>query len=612
MEKVMESPLFAQEAPRKLFSPAPLFFVTSQYNLREILTGRYLGSVLSFDNKYYTDLLDLCPGRIPLLTAPLGREILDFVNNHDPETSFPVAVELNPRLIDIAQQPWYNDAQRPAPTADGPHYCYAPGGVIPPAAIIGIHFFTEAHREEFSLRAYDELPDASHLYRVSPALVGPTTDLESLTQWLHSLPTLDSPSTADYIHADRAAGASVLCAYRAQNIRDQQYIEQLAFARAKYPLPATRTPYWFDQGFYPRDPSLGTGSFDTNRILFSAVVNVLHKVDWSASRRKMNIVDAVEHELTAWTVQNDEQRSSFSELLTRARGYLTDRLVFRPFEPNKRSEYDVAKALLLFLMRPDPRNLLDWSPTETGADNNVMLTAAAFAGILFGRKSLSVAFRPDALDRKVSELIVDSLNSLTQTQVSVSKAAPIFQAQPQYEQTDVPDKLTTLNPTEINISELTPPQKDTPAELATASDIEPAVRPDVLSDSEVNQDSAPSIEQDLKSQAKALTDLKNRLVHGDYTNGEGTLKAIALSWCREAGWHSCVKSVLICPNDDDIVMRQVKQKTRKVIAFEVNGFAEIEYKLDEDLFKQLLGEIKVGDRRFAKFEKDVIVRYKLD
>jgi hypothetical protein len=59
-------------------------------------------------------------------------------------------------------------------------------------------------------------------------------------------------------------------------------------------------------------------------------------------------------------------------------------------------------------------------------------------------------------------------------------------------------------------------------------------------------------------------------------------------------------------------MRQVKQKTRKVIAFEVNGFAEIEYKLDEDLFKQLLGEIKVGDRRFAKFEKDVIVRYKLD
>jgi hypothetical protein len=601
MENVMEAPLFAQDPQPKLFSGTPLFFITNQYNLREILTGHYIGSVLSYDNKYYTDLLDLCSGRIPLFTAPLGQDVLDFVNRHDPETSFSVAVEVNPRLVNLVNQPSFNRTGHHSGTSE-PSYCYAWVGVVPPAAITAVHFFTEANKVEFSLRDYSELPDSNHLYRVSPGLAGHGAELNHLTDWLESLPKSDVPSTADFIRADRASGGSVLCAQRTQDRYEKKYIEQLAAGpKQKYSLPAGRTPYWFSQGFYPRKYTHDARVVDTNRVLFSAVVSVLHEFDWSTSRRTLDILEAIERELTTWAVR-DEERISFGEVFARARGYLRNERVFEPFKPV--AGYEVAKALLLFLLRPDPHHLLNWSKEETGAENSVMLTAAAFSGILIGRKSLRIEFRPDALDRKAAESIVESFNSIINFSVPSSDPAPI-----------TAHEVTQIEMPPLEKSELTSQEAkingETHAVVPISSlelNIEVADEAEVPHNESGYSDDVASVHIDTKSSGpiiKVAVGLKQQLLQADFTE-DPKMKAIALKFCSESGWNNCVKSVLICPGDEDVMMKQVKLKTRKVIAFEVSGFAEVEYRLDEKQFKELLNDLKPGDKRFTKFEKELL------
>jgi hypothetical protein len=54
-------------------------------------------------------------------------------------------------------------------------------------------------------------------------------------------------------------------------------------------------------------------------------------------------------------------------------------------------------------MRPDPDEQLGWPADETGADDAVRLTAAAFLGVLHGRKRLAVAHRPPELDDFLAE-----------------------------------------------------------------------------------------------------------------------------------------------------------------------------------------------------------------
>ena len=404
----MENSLFGQNEALKTRSDSPLYFITNQYNLREVLTGRYIGSVLSYDNKYYPDFLDVCSGRVPLFTAPIGLDAADFVK-HDPETSFPVLIEVNTSHLNLDGSPTFLRTEGDTGATAAKTYCYAWAGVIPFSAITAIHFISPQDREEFSLRAFSELPDASYLYRVSPQLVDSSFGEPALNEWLSLQSKVDVPSAADFERMDRVSGAVVICASRTKDIRDRRYIEQLGeWNKQKHSLTSNRLPYWFQQGFYPKKFGRG-GSPDTNSILFSAVVNVLHRFDWKASRRTLDILQSIEKELDQWSLQENE-RLLLGEIFDRARRYIRSEKNFEPFKPS--TGYDVAKALLLFLLRPDPHQLLAWPQAETGADNNVMLTTAAFAGLLIGRKSLSLEFRPEELDKQAAQTVVQGLSAL--------------------------------------------------------------------------------------------------------------------------------------------------------------------------------------------------------
>ncbi len=576
MEKIMENSLFAQNEVLRWPSAKSLFFVTNHYNLREVLTSRFIGSVLSYDNKYYPDFLELCSGRIPLFTSPLYQDVVDFVSQHDPETSYPVVVELNPRQIYLAHTPVFHYTLSENETAheSAQGGCYAWAGVIPFSSVVAIHFLSDQSKSEFSLRSFSELPNADHLYRVSPQLVATGHSEPNLKDWLAAQTPVDVPSAADFVRMDRVSGAVVICASRTRDLRERKYIEQLAtIPQQKSPSPSTRTPYWFQQGFYPKGFSRNGGSPDTNSILFSAVVSVLHRFDWQASRRTLDILSLIEQELDGWGIKSEE-RALLAEIFDRARRYIRSEKAFEPFKPS--TGYDVAKALLLFLLRPDPHQLLAWPQEETGADNGVMLTAASFVGLLVGRKSLSLEFRPEALDMQAAETVVQVLSTLSA----------------------------------YNTSSISAVATESPVDGAVQHDSQPATpEPEVVTEevkmaSDINQEPEPAIAPEpttLKS--KLPSSIKQRLLEADYTQDD-KLKAFALALCNEMGWRGCVTSLLVCPGDDDVIMSQVKLKNRKVMAFRINGFAEVIYELNAPRFIELLIELKPTDKRLIKLEKE--------
>jgi hypothetical protein len=580
MEKVMENSLFAHNEVLKIHSEGPLYFITNQYNLREVLTGRYIGSVLSYDNKYYPDFLDICSGRVPLFTAPIGLDAAEFVK-HDPETSFPVLIEVNTNQINLDGSPTFLRTTRGNGTEIAKTYCYAWAGVIPFSAITAIHFLSLQDREEFSLRAFSELPEASYLYRVSPDLVDSSFGEPALNEWLSLQSKVDVPSAADFERMDRVSGAVIICASRTKDLIDRQYIEQLGeWSKNKPSIASNRLPYWFQQGFYPK--KLGRGdSPDTNSILFSAVVNVLHRFDWKASRRTLDILQSIEKELDQWSLQENE-RLLLGEIFDRARRYIRSEKNFEPFKPS--TGYDVAKALLLFLLRPDPHQLLAWPQAETGADNNVMLTTAAFAGLLIGRKSLSIEFRPEELDKQTAQIVVQELSALTINYSAVSENVDV-RAIPLEEQ------LTGL---------------DVAKSIITAEQTEEVIAIQPIEDERefISATLPVAVVESTAAKSKLSSLIKQKLMEADYTQ-DAKLTSFALALCKDMGWRDCVTSLLVCPGDDDVTMSQVKIKAKKVLAFKVNGFAEVIYELNALRFVELLNDLKPNDKRLLKLEKEM-------
>ena len=124
--------------------PGPVLLVTNRYNLLEFLSA---GLVLPQPaiSKYYVDLLQMAPGRLPLVRGPVHSTVVDHVSSEDP-TAFAVVLEVDSALL--------GDSAVPARTATvGRHALsaqeadiWAPAGVLPLSAICAIHFRSQIGR----------------------------------------------------------------------------------------------------------------------------------------------------------------------------------------------------------------------------------------------------------------------------------------------------------------------------------------------------------------------------------------------------------------------------------------------------------------------------------
>src|SRR5687768_1165974 len=75
----------------------PLLVPTNRFNLLEILASRVIAPRAAYD-KYYTDLLELAPGRIPVIAGPVGARTIELVTREG-DATFPVLLELRRAVI---------------------------------------------------------------------------------------------------------------------------------------------------------------------------------------------------------------------------------------------------------------------------------------------------------------------------------------------------------------------------------------------------------------------------------------------------------------------------------------------------------------------------------
>jgi hypothetical protein len=129
--------------------------------------------------------------------------------------------------------------------------------------------------------------------------------------------------------------------------------------------------------------------------LFSAAAAAMVTANPRERWRPTEILDALAEQVAAGARETD--LSEVIKTFEVARGILRQDRDFKPFTPGK--GISVGKALLMVLMRPIPSNLLSWTRDESGADPEVMMTAAVLCGLLNGHKRLATEFRTEPLDR---------------------------------------------------------------------------------------------------------------------------------------------------------------------------------------------------------------------
>lgn len=413
--------LFDEARSPKADGRRRIVHLTNRYNLLEILSSGVLAPRSAY-SKYYVDLLDAAPGRVPLLAGPLPHDSLARVQQ-DSATAFPVALEIDPtRLADSSVPALLRDGSTEPRRLDADEAAaWAPAGPIPLSAVAAVVFRSEGELAEHSARRYENVRD-SDLLRVDASLFATPSDVR-VVEWLESLPEPVAPGI-DGDRADRISGALTLAAAELPMDRASfdGFAELLARRVGKPRRRARRDgglPSWLE---WLEDPNRRGG--DTEARLFAASLASLLGEDRAERWRPLEVLDEVRGAVLKGRLPA-EQRETLEREFDVIAAVLRNERDFPRFRPE--TGHAVAKALFLVLMRPEPERLLEWPSEETGADGFVRLTAAALAGALRGRKRLQLAFRPQTLDSFLASQEAALLAPAEESLVAIAPPSPVVE-----------------------------------------------------------------------------------------------------------------------------------------------------------------------------------------
>ena len=360
------------------------FLLTNRYNLLEILASRLLEPRSGF-GKYYRDLLELCPGRLALVGEPFPADLVSLVSSEDP-TAFPVAVEISRAALG-PETPFL-----PAGTGgdDGCPPAWAPAGTIPLTRVVGIHFQSSDDADEHRLREYENVRHATDLYQVTPDLfAGSDGASDAVLAWFRSTRHPTDEERAGGTDPDRLGGAIVLMASVCPPL--EPAIETLRRCLGNANARKGRRSYaqWL-VAVLTAKPSRQPG---LDEMLHAVSLHVFSSVDASQAWRGTEVLSAIREAVLPRLAGADG--AQLEEHFDRLRQILRSE---RPFERLRPHGSPAEKALLLALMRPDPKRFASWDPEETGADWEVTLAAASLVGALRGRRRMTIELRSPELD----------------------------------------------------------------------------------------------------------------------------------------------------------------------------------------------------------------------
>jgi hypothetical protein len=515
------------EAPTAV--PGPVLLVTNRYNLLEFLSA---GLVLPQPaiSKYYVDLLQLAPGRLPLVRGPVHSTIVEQVSSEDP-TAFAVALEVDPALLGDSTVPARAaTAGRSALSAEEADI-WAPAGVLPLGAICAIHFRSQEELDEHTAREYENIESSIPL-EVSPGLFeGGSVSLDELGAFLAELDDVSSDLGDRLELSDRVTGAHCLMLFAAP--ADLATLRQLVRFVVGKPAPKSQAQKGAVPGWLSPELLSGraTSAGGVDAALFGACCSVLRAIDRQAAWRALDVLNRVEKAVEEYELA-PEDLEEIKRNLRPIASILRNERDFKPFEHG--AGLDAAKAFLMVLLRPEPGRLFSWNVNESGADESVTILAAALVGLLRGHKKLSTEYRNVALDRFLAE------------RVAVQTAAT------------VPDAVKPMVAGEI-VVEAAPPSESSEAERAIVR-----LGSQVLVEKLVP---TPGLLETLKG-----ADLQ-----------DGSVRLIAIDLCREMGWTDCVQSVVRAAGGE--ILPEAKGK---FVTFRFPGLIDVEYVLDAKRFRSAL------------------------
>jgi len=381
-------------------SAGPIVFLTNRFNLLEILSSGLVAPRASF-GKYYADFLDISRGRIPLFQAPLSSELIVRVSSKD-ESSFPVAIEID--ASKVASTPvtalGRNGTTETQQLGRGGALTWAAGGAIPSVALRKVHFRSASDLEEHKLREYENVFANQLSFNISPEIFEKGRQArENVESWLAALPPLTAPSADEFSHYDRLSGARALAAHTASGEAMYGLLAFLGAGSAPKDGQPSAFPPWMSAENTIRPHKTSWRGKTTEERLYCSAVSVLRRANTAQAWRPLEVLAEFQAALAGTQLPKKDEGPIAKQFVAMS-AILRNEREFRPFKTGVGSP--VIKAMLMVLMRPEPARLLGWSRSESGAEDDVRLTAAVLIGVLHGHKRLSTEYRSPELDQLIA------------------------------------------------------------------------------------------------------------------------------------------------------------------------------------------------------------------
>jgi hypothetical protein len=376
-----------------------LFFVTNSTNIYEIVPTGLLSARAGLQ-RYEPDLLELGPGRVPLFTREIPACAISAMAG-GLSADFPVALEFAPDLfggkypgIDLrsGKKGTYTSAQ-----AVNQPTCMAVPLVVPVSVATACHVRTESDRDELLARLdfFPNVRSEAISCIVSEELFSGTGDAVGLdlADWLRSLRTVSRPSAVEFDRESRLLGALAMMLRAIPGSASWVALFTDLTSGARVPVSRRRkSPAPWLHGLLTsitgEDPFYGSGS-DPDEALFSATLGVLRDVDPHSGFRSVELIQEI-FALARNRVSRAEDQRRLDASEERFLAILNNEQELRfPSAPG----LPVARALILFLLRRTPEQVLTWFDDNPGASLGSLVTAAMFSGALHGWTELDVGTR---------------------------------------------------------------------------------------------------------------------------------------------------------------------------------------------------------------------------
>lgn len=336
--------------------------------------------------KYYEDLLSLAPSRVVLSSLGARRDWFDLGDEARRESPALIEVEVTPSGEALG---------------DGSARVAAPAAIIPASKVRAVHFATEGDATEFVARRYDNFVPDRALVAVSSELfnVDQLPDIAHLGRWLEELPESQHPTAAGIGEADSLGGAILMLiavpASSPDELRSRAAVlDRLlsaAHGRAMVDIvtDALAVPEWL------------SADVEADKALLRSAVSVLARLSPAPHLGARRVIADVIRE-----VEGDDELVATN--LSRVDSILRAESDLRPM--TQTAGLRSAKALLLFLLRPSPEEVVTWAD-EMGDDPLAVAGAAVLAGMTAGGRRVPATLRRQPIADLVSCLQADRLNS---------------------------------------------------------------------------------------------------------------------------------------------------------------------------------------------------------